>query len=47
MKPPRRRVVVHYDRLKPYHGQWESSTPETVSTPTSQSDPVTPPDDED
>ena len=47
MRPPRRRVVVHYDRLKPYHGQWESSTPETVSTPAGQSDPVTPPDTED
>ena len=48
MRPPRRRIVVHYNCLKPYHG-CESSTPappETV-TPTDQSEPVTPPDYED
>ena len=45
------RIVVHCDCLKPHHGR-ESATPappETVTptTPTDQSDPVTPPDYED
>ena len=49
MKQPRRRIVVHYDRLKPYHGQFESSIPASSETmaPTDQSDPATPSDYED
>ena len=49
MKQPRRRIVVHYDRLKPYHGQFESSisaSSETM-TPTDQSGPATQSDYED
>ena len=49
MRPPRRRIVFHYNCLKPYHGQCESTTPAPPETvrPTDQSDPVTPPDYED
>ena len=38
--------VVHYDCFKPYHGQFESSTPASseTMTPTDQSDPATPSD---
>ena len=44
MKQSCRRIVVHYDRLKPYHGQLESSIPVSSETiiPTDQSDPATP-----
>ena len=37
MRLPCRRVVVHYDRLKPYHGQGESSTPDRDSLNTYRS----------
>ena len=51
MKQPRCRIVVHYDRLKPYHGQFESSIPassETMTpTPTDQPSPATQSDYED
>ena len=49
MKQPRRRIVVHYDRLKPYHGQCESSIPASseTMTPTDQSSPATQSDYED
>ena len=49
MKQPQRRIVVHYDRLKPYHGQCESSIPASseTMTPTDQSSPATQSDYED
>ena len=48
MRPPWRRIVVHCDHLKPYHGPRESSTPASPATvtPTDQPD-LTPLDYED